>query len=77
MSTFSQRLLTTRSLLQACRSGPTAAKGSPFITRKMTTSTGQKYEFLVVVPDKPGAEARAKRLEVRQYVEFENPLFPM
>lgn len=26
-----------------------------------------KYEFLVVVPDKPGAEARSKRLEVRQY----------
>lgn len=27
-----------------------------------------KYEFLVVVPDKPGAEVRSKRLEVRQYV---------
>lgn len=41
------------------------------ITRTMATSAPRKFEWLVVVPDKPNM--LAKRLEVRPYVIPESP----
>ncbi|QYS97616.1 YCII domain-containing protein [Trichoderma simmonsii] len=36
----------------------------PFI-RTMATAPPSEYEFVLVIPDKPGPEVRAKRLQVR------------
>ncbi|PNP57609.1 hypothetical protein THARTR1_02607 [Trichoderma harzianum] len=38
----------------------------PFI-RTMATAPPSEYEFVLVIPDKPGPEVRAKRLQVRPY----------
>ncbi|KAL7949398.1 hypothetical protein V8C42DRAFT_310760 [Trichoderma barbatum] len=35
------------------------------LLRTMATSTPRPYEFVLVIPDKPGPEVRAKRLQVR------------
>lgn len=36
-----------------------------FIRTMATSGVGRQYEFLVILPDKPGPEARKRRLEVR------------
>ncbi|KAK1255424.1 hypothetical protein MKX08_009419 [Trichoderma sp. CBMAI-0020] len=39
-----------------------------FIRTMATSGARRQYEFLVILPDKPGPEARKRRLEVRAYV---------
>jgi hypothetical protein len=39
-----------------------------FIRTMATSEVRRKYEFLVILPDQPGPEARKRRLEVRPYV---------
>lgn len=54
--------LTARRLLS-----PLSQIQRPFI-RTMASAPPTEYEFVLVIPDKPGPEVRAKRLEVRPYV---------
>ncbi|KAL7959467.1 hypothetical protein V8C34DRAFT_279710 [Trichoderma compactum] len=51
--------LTARRLLS-----PLSQIQRPF-TRTMATAPPSEYEFVLVIPDKPGPEVRAKRLQVR------------
>ncbi|KAK0762611.1 hypothetical protein N5P37_005428 [Trichoderma harzianum] len=51
--------LTARRLLS-----PLSQIQRPFI-RTMATAPPSEYEFVLVIPDKPGPEVRAKRLQVR------------
>lgn len=41
-----------------------------FIRTMATSEVRRPYEFLVILPDKPGPEARKRRLEVRAYVHI-------
>lgn len=50
---------------------PRAQFQRPSFVRTMATSEVRRpYEFLVILPDKPGPEARKRRLEVRAYVHI-------
>lgn len=39
-----------------------------FIRTMATSGVRRPYEFLLIIPDKPGPEVRKRRLEVRAYV---------